>query len=115
MKPEERKLYNEKYYASDEYKNAFKELSYFQKKEEINRRQKEATVLRYSDIGGILGYFGASEKEDKKANISEKKAFENLYNSEEYELFYSEKTKFEQQQEEGHLSEDNVDIDEDDL
>ena len=91
---------NEKYYASDEYKNAFKELSYFQKKEEINRRQKEATVLRYSDIGGILGYFGASEKEDKKANISEKKAFENLYNSEEYELFYSEKTKFEQQQEE---------------
>ena len=91
---------NEKYYASDEYKNAFKELSYFQKRDEIIRRQKEATVLRYSDIGGILGYFGASEKEDKKANISEKKAFENLYNSEEYELFNSEKTKFEQQQEE---------------
>ena len=91
---------NEKYYASDEYKNAFKELSYFQKRDEIIRRQKEATVFKYSDVGGIVGYLKGSEEEDKKANITEKKAFENLYNSEEYKLFNSEKTKFEQQQEE---------------
>ena len=91
-------IVNEKYYASDEYKNAFKELSYFQKRDEIIRRQKEASVFRYSDVGGIVGYAKGSKEEDKKANITEKKAFNNLYNSEEFKLYNSEKTKFEKQQ-----------------
>jgi hypothetical protein len=94
-------LQNNKYYESDEYKQLFKELSYFQKRDEIKRRQLENSVVEVSDMGweGKLAQsiFGEDEvqiKAKKEAKILNEK----LYNSEEFKLYDTEKTKFEQQQ-----------------
>ena len=84
--------------GSADYLKYFKELTYFEKKEEIARREKEAAGFKYSEASGIWKLLG-SEEDDKKVDIESKIALEKLYNSEEYKLFNSEKSKFEQQQE----------------
>ena len=74
---------NIKYYDSDVYKQLFKELTYFQKKNELERRLRENTNIGARD-----------DNQEEQADKANKK----LYNSEEYKLFNSEKSNFEQQQ-----------------
>ena len=95
-------LQNNKYYESDEYKQLFKELSYFQKRDEIKRRQLENSVVEVSDMGlagsiaeSIFGEDEVQIKAKKEAKILNEK----LYNSEEFKLYDTEKSKFEKQQE----------------
>jgi hypothetical protein len=90
-------------YNSNEYKKAFKDLTYLQQKEEITRRQKEASGFEFSDLSGLTGFAMGliydTEENKKKLEASAAKMQKELYDSEEYKLFNSNKSKFEQQQE----------------
>ena len=90
-------------YNSNEYKKAFKDLTYLQQKEEITRRQKEASGFEFSDLSGLpgfaMGLIYDTEENKKKLEASAAKMQKELYDSEEYKLFNSNKSKFEQQQE----------------
>jgi len=92
---------NNKYYESEDYKNAFKELTFQQKREEIKRRRSENANLSSTAGTGLAGklataIFGEDEKYYENANTLKK--FENkLNNSEEYKLFLSEQKKYDAQ------------------
>ena len=94
---------NNKYYDSEDYKNAFKELTFQQKRDEIKRRQSENVNLSSTTGTGLAGklatsIFGEDEKYYENAKILKK--FENkLNNSEEYKIFISEEKKYNEQQE----------------
>ena len=93
---------NNKYYDSEDYKNAFKELTFQQKREEIKRRRSENANLSTTAGTGLAGklatsIFGEDEKYYENANTLKK--FENkLNNSEEYKVFLSEQKKYDEQQ-----------------
>ena len=88
-------------YNSNEYKKAFKDLTYFQQKEEITRRQEESSGFEFSDLSGLTGFAMGliydNEENKKKFEASAAKMQKELYDSEEYKLFNSNKSKFEQQ------------------
>ena len=92
---------NNKYYDSEDYKNAFKELTFQQKREEIKRRRSENANLSTTAGTGLAGklataIFGEDERYYENANTLKK--FENkLNNSEEYKLFLSEQKKYDAQ------------------
>ena len=93
---------NNKYYDSEDYKNAFKELTFQQKREEIKRRRSENANLSTTAGTGLAGklatsIFGEDERYYENANTLKK--FENkLNNSEEYKIFLSEQKKYDEQQ-----------------
>ena len=93
---------NNKYYDSEDYKNAFKELTFQQKREEIKRRRSENANLSTTAGTGLAGklatsIFGEDERYYENANTLKK--FENkLNNSEEYKVFLSEQKKYDEQQ-----------------
>jgi hypothetical protein len=93
---------NNKYYDSEDYKNAFKELTFQQKREEIKRRRSENANLSTTAGTGLAGklatyIFGEDERYYENANTLKK--FENkLNNSEEYKIFLSEQEKYNEQQ-----------------
>ena len=95
---------NNKYYDSEDYKNAFKELTFQQKKEEIKRRQSENANLSSTAGTGFAGKLATSifgEDEKYYENAKTLKKFENkLNNSEEYKVFLLEKQKYDEQIEE---------------
>ena len=85
-------------YSSEEYYNLFENLTYFQKKEEMSRRQKEASGFAFSDYG-VAGWavglvYDTEENRKKLAEIA-KIMQDDLYNSEEWKLFNTEKSKYE--------------------
>lgn len=91
---------NKKPYSSNEYKLLFEELTYLQKKEEISRRQKEASGFAFSDYGiagWAVGLVYDTEETREKLAENAKIMQDDLYNSEEWKLFNTEKSKFEQQ------------------
>jgi hypothetical protein len=93
---------NNKYYDSEDYKNAFKELTFQQKREEIKRRRSENANLSASYGKGVLGdiytsVFGEDEKY-YKTEKDLKKFKDKLNSSEEYKLFVSEQKKYDEQQ-----------------
>jgi hypothetical protein len=93
---------NNKYYDSEDYKNAFKELTFQQKREEIKRRRSENANLSASYGKGVLGdiytsVFGEDEKY-YKTEKDLKKFKDKLNNSEEYKIFLSEQKKYDEQQ-----------------
>jgi len=93
---------SKKPYSSNEYKLLFEELTYLQKKEEISRRQKEASGFAFSDYGiagWAVGLVYDTEETREKLAENAKIMQDDLYNSEEWKLFNTEKSKFEQQQE----------------
>jgi hypothetical protein len=90
-------------YGSNEYKNLFKNLTYLQKKEEVSRRQREASGFEFSDYGlagWAAGLVYDTEENRKKLAENAKKMQDQLYNSEEWKLFNTEKSKFESLQSE---------------
>ena len=85
-------------YSSKEYYNLFENLTYFQKKEEISRRQKEASGFAFSDYGvagWAVGLVYDTEETRKKLAKNAKIMQDDLYNSEEWKLFNTEKSKYE--------------------
>lgn len=94
---------NKEPYGSNEYKNLFKNLTYLQKKEEVSRRQREASGFEFSDYGlagWAAGLVYDTEENRKKLAENAKKMQDQLYNSEEWKLFKTEKSKFESLQSE---------------
>ena len=95
---------NNKYYDSEDYKNAFKELTFQQKRDEIKRRQSENANLSSTAGTGFAGKLATSifgEDEKYYENAKTLKKFENKLNSsEEYKVFLSEKQKYDEQLEE---------------
>jgi hypothetical protein len=95
---------NNKYYDSEDYKNAFKELTFQQKRDEIKRRKSENVNLSSTTGTGLAGKLATSifgEDEKYYENAKTLKKFENKLNSsEEYKLFISEQKKYDEQQEE---------------
>jgi len=89
---------NKKPYSSEEYYNLFENLTYFQKKEEMSRRQKEASGFEFSDYGipgYLVGLVYDTEETRKKLAENAKIMQGDLYNSKEWKLFNTEKSKYE--------------------
>jgi hypothetical protein len=96
---------NNKYYESEDYKNAFKELTFQQKKNEIREREREPVNLSIADGDGWLmesinEYVFGDTPNAKARKERLLKAKQTLYKSEEYKVFLSEKQKYDAQKEE---------------
>ena len=94
---------NNKYYESEDYKNAFKQLTFQQKKNEIYEREKEAVNLSIADGDGWLmesinEYVFGDTPNAKAKKERLLKAKQTLHKSEEYKLFVSEQEKYNEQQ-----------------
>ena len=90
---------NNKYYESEDYKNAFKELTFQQKKNEIRERERETVNLSIADGDGWLMesineyvYGDTPDAKARKERLLKDK--QTLYKSEEYKLYKDEQKKY---------------------
>jgi len=93
---------NNKYYESEDYKNAFKELTFQQKKNEIRERERETVNLSIADGDGWLMesineyvYGDTPDAKARKERLLKDK--QTLYKSEEYKLYKDEQKKYDAQ------------------